>query len=408
MIGSPAPTNLSRRRLVLPGMDPLVPAPPCSPPGSSIRVFLCGDVMTGRGIDQVLPHPSNPQLYEPYLNSALGYVRLAERHSGLLPRPVDCAYIWGEALGEWARRRPHVRIVNLETSITTSDNFVPKGINYRMSPDNAACLTVSGADCCVLANNHVLDWGTDGLVETLRVLKRHGLKAVGAGRNAAEAASPAMLEAPGGARVIVAAFCTWTSGVPDDWAAGADRPGVNLIEPDVATVERLAGQLAPIRRAGDLVVASIHWGPNWGYEVPAAHRRFARALIERAGVSVVYGHSSHHPMAIEVHEGRLILYGCGDFLNDYEGIEGHDAFRSDLALMYFADLDPASGALAALEMVPLQIRKFRLNRPAADDVGWMRRRLDRECRRFGGHVRPLEDGLALSWPRSAQPALGGS
>ena len=396
MIGLPAPSKLNRRQLVLAGMGSLVPIPLCGPPESSIRIFLCGDVMTGRGIDQVLPHPSDPQLYERYVASAVDYVRLAERQSGPLPRAVDCAYIWGEALAEWGRRRPHVRIINLETSITTSDDFVPKGINYRMSPENAACLAVAEPDCCVLANNHVLDWGPDGLVETLRVLERLGVQAVGAGRNAAEAAAPAVLDVRGGARVIVAAFCTRTSGVPDDWAAGPERPGVNFIELDDAIAERLAKQVATIRRTGDVVVASIHWGPNWGYEVPAAHRRMARALIERAGVSIVHGHSSHHPMAIEVHEQRLILYGCGDFLNDYEGIEGHDAFRSDLALMYFADLDPADGALSALEMAPMQVRNFRLNRPAGGDVDWLRRRLDRECRRFGGQVRRAGEGLALS------------
>lgn len=361
-----------------------------------LRVFLCGDVMTGRGVDQLLPHPGDPQLYERYMNSALGYVALAERANGPIPRPVDPAYVWGEALGEWARREPLVRIVNLETSITVSDDFEPKGVNYRMNPQNAACLAAARPDCCVLANNHVLDWGAEGLAETLDVLQQLGIPSAGAGRSAAEAEAPAILEAGPAARVIVAAFCTRTSGVPDDWAAGPAQPGVNLIEPDAAAAERLAQTLAPLRRPGDIVVASIHWGPNWGYDVPAAHRRFAHALIERAGVSIVHGHSSHHPMAVEVHGGRLVLYGCGDFLNDYEGIGGHEAFRADLTLMYFADID-SDGALARLELVPLQIRNMRLNRPAPADVRWLQRRLDRQCRRFGGRIERTVDGLALSW-----------
>jgi len=364
--------------------------------GPPLRIFLCGDVMTGRGVDQVLPHPGDPQLYERYMDSALGYVALAERANGPIHRPVDPAYVWGEALGEWERRAPLFKILNLETSVTVSDDFEPKGVNYRMNPQNAASLAAASPDCCVLANNHVLDWGADGLAETLDVLQHLRIPAVGAGRSAAEAEAAAILDARPGARIIVAASCTETSGVPDRWAAGPARPGVNLIEAGAAAVERLARTLETLRRPGDVVVASIHWGPNWGYEVPAAHRRFAHALIERADVSIVHGHSSHHPMAIEVHEGRLILYGCGDFLNDYEGISGYEAFRSDLALMYFAEVE-RDGALARLEMVPLQIRKMRLSRPASSDLEWLQQRLDHECRRFGGRIGRTAEGFALSW-----------
>ena len=369
------------------------------PRRAAIRLFLCGDVMMGRGLDQVLPHPGDPTLHESYMSSAMDYVRLAERRSGPLPKPVDCTYVWGAALDEWERRRPDLRIINLETSVTTSDDFDPKGINYRMSPGNAACLAPARPDCCVLANNHVLDWGPNGLVETLDVLKGLGLKTAGAGQTAAEAAAPAILQAPGGPRVLVVSCCTRTSGVPDIWAARPDDLGVNLIEPDVAAAERLARGLERVRRAGDIVVVSVHWGPNWGYAVPPVHRRFAHALIDLAGVALVHGHSSHHPLAMEVHNGRLILYGCGDFLNDYEGIAGHEDFRPDLALMYFPSLDRA-GALTRLDIVPLQVRRFRLNRPAASDLAWIGRRLDRECRRFGGAVRQTRQGMALSWADS--------
>src|SRR5271165_5172185 len=105
-----------------------------------MRIFLCGDVMTGRGIDQALPHPCSPVLHEGYVNSAIDCLRLAEQANGPVPRPADFAYVWGARLDEWLSARPHARIVNLETSITRSDAFEPKGINYRMSPENAPCL----------------------------------------------------------------------------------------------------------------------------------------------------------------------------------------------------------------------------------------------------------------------------
>ena len=97
-----------------------------------------------------------------------------------------------------------------------------------------------------------------------------------------------------------------------------------------------------VKRAGDVIVASIHWGSNWGYGFRERSALRAR-LIDAAAVDVVHGHSSHHPKAIEVYRDRLILYGCGDFLNDYEGIRGYEAFRADLALMYFPTFDPRPG-----------------------------------------------------------------
>lgn len=154
---------------------------------SALTLFLCGDVMTGRGIDQILPYPSNPRLYEDYLTSALDYVALAEERVGPIPRSTAFSYIWGDALEELDRVYPDARIINLETSITTSGEPEPKGINYRMNPANAPCLTAAQIDCCVLANNHVLDWGVAGLHETLETLSANGLKSAGAGRDVVEA-----------------------------------------------------------------------------------------------------------------------------------------------------------------------------------------------------------------------------
>jgi poly-gamma-glutamate synthesis protein (capsule biosynthesis protein) len=124
-------------------------------------------------------------------------------------------------------------------------------------------------------------------------------------------------------------------------------------------------------------VASIHWGGNWGYEIAQAQSQFAHLLIDRGHVDVVHGHSSHHVKGIEVYRERLILYGCGDFLTDYEGIAGYERFRDDLGLMYFASVDPASGALQGLRMVPTRIRRMRLERAPLADVLWLRDVLNR-------------------------------
>jgi poly-gamma-glutamate synthesis protein (capsule biosynthesis protein) len=366
----------------------------------AMTLFLCGDVMTARGIDQVLPHPGDPALHEPYLKSARAYVALAEKAHGPIPRPLAFDYVWGDALGEWARVRPDVRIVNLETAVTARGDWqLGKGIHYRMHPGNVSSLTAAGIDCCVLANNHVLDWGYAGLDDTLATLQHAGIRTAGAGRDAAEAQAPAVLPAAGKGRVLVFAFGAASSGIPPAWGAAAGQPGVNLLaDLSDATLRRIAAQVKAAKRAGDVAVASIHWGGNWGYEVPDAHRRFAHGLIEHCAVDVVHGHSSHHPLGVEVYRERPILYGCGDFINDYEGIAGYEAYRGDLGLMYFLGMDPASGRLVRLQMIPMQRRRFRLNRAAAKDIRWLREQLDRESRRFGSQVAARSDGsLELRW-----------
>ncbi len=372
-----------------------------------IRLSLCGDVMIGRGIDQVLAHPCDPALHESYAHSALHYVRLAEEANGPIPRRADPSYIWGAALDQWSLEEPDGRIINLETSVTRSGDYVVKGINYRVSPENANCLAAAAIDCCVLANNHVLDWGYAGLSETLATLHRLGIKTAGAGRDLDEASSPARLDFGDKGRVLVFSFALPSSGVPRGWAATGGSPGVNFL-PDLspANVAKAGAQIARARQQADVILVSIHWGSNWGYEIPDDQRRFAHALIDDFGVSVVHGHSSHHARGIEIYRGRLVLYGCGDFLNDYEGIPGYEEFRGDLALMYFAHLDAAQADLVSLEMVPLQIRNFRFVQPSSRDVEWLQQRLDRECRRLGaGVVLTAAGRLALVSGPSSEPPV---
>lgn len=368
-------------------------APPLVQQRQTIRLFLCGDVMLGRGIDQMLSHPCDPSLHEDYVNSALDYVRLAETANGPIARPVADAYVWGVALEELAQMQPDVRIINLETSITRSEDYAPKGINYRMSPENADCLREAGIDCCVLANNHVLDWGHAGLIETLATLQRLRIKSAGAGHNLDEAAAPAIVPIPGKGRVVVYSFASPTSGTSRGWAAMPDRAGVNLL-PDLsqATASRVIDRIVHDRQPGDLIVVSIHWGPNWGYSIPEDQRSFAHRLIDGANVSIVHGHSSHHPKAIERCQNRLILYGCGDFLNDCEGIRGYEEFRGDLAIMYLADLEPGSGALAGLDMVPFRMQRFQLVRPLVADVAWLCETLGRESATLGTQLMMRAEG----------------
>jgi poly-gamma-glutamate capsule biosynthesis protein CapA/YwtB (metallophosphatase superfamily) len=358
-----------------------------------LTLFLAGDVMTGRGIDQILPYPSAPDLHEPFVTDAREYVRLAEEVSGAVPRGVNPAYLWGDAIAEWEAVAPLARIVNLETSVTRSDEYERgKSIHYRMHPENIGCLTAARLDVCVLANNHVLDYGCTGLFETLETLQHAGIMSVGAGRNLEEARRPAMCSLPAGGRLIVAACAHGSSGVPDNWAALADDAGVDVL-PDLSdeTAAAVAGHLTSHKRPGDITVLSMHWGDNWGYDVPRRHIEFAHRLVD-SGLDIVFGHSSHHVRPIEVYREKLILYGCGDFIDDCEGISGYEHYRDDLVLMFFPSVDPATGRLLSLRMTPLQIRKLRLNRASTADSHWLCTTLNRISAPSGARVDVTPDG----------------
>ena len=334
----------------------------------SALLFLAGDVMTGRGIDQILPHPSEPAIFEDLARSALDYVELAERAHGQVNRPVDFAYVWGEALGELERRRPSARIVNLETAVTTSRIAEPRGINYRMNPANIGILGAAKIDCAVLANNHVLDWGEAGLLDTLATLKTAGIQTCGAGGTLSEASQPAIIEVGAAGRICVYGFGCADSGIPHHWAAGKRRPGVRLLT-DLSnrTAVQIAAEIIVHKRSGDITIVSIHWGANWGYRITSEEQAFAHALIDFGACDILHRHSSHHARAIEVYRNRLILYGCGDFINDYEGIRGYEAYRGDLSVMYLPRLNAVSGELETLTLVPFQMHRLRLQRASRAD-----------------------------------------
>jgi poly-gamma-glutamate capsule biosynthesis protein CapA/YwtB (metallophosphatase superfamily) len=328
--------------------------------------------------------PNDPVLHESYVQDAREYIRLAEQKHGRINLSVKDDYIWGFALQAIEQANPAARIINLETAVTTSDRFWEgKAVHYRASPANIGSLAAARLECRTLANNRVLDWGYPGLSDTLHCLRQAGMKIAGAGANKSAARMPAILPTDAGNRILVFGLAAADSGVPPAWAAGEDRPGVARL-PDFSekSFADTAGTIMASRRDDrDIVIASIHWGGNWEYDIPSKHRDFAHRLIEEAGVSLVHGHSSHHVKGIEVHRGRLILYGCGDLITDYEGIPGKEAFRGDLGLLYFCELDETTGRLNALHMQPTQMRQMRLCCPSEADLAWLQNTLNREGRR---------------------------
>ncbi|MGW4501941.1 CapA family protein, partial [Micromonospora sp. NPDC004336] len=184
-----------------------------------LALFLGGDVMTGRGVDVILPAAGPPELREPAVRDARGYVDLAEAAAGPVPRPAPPHWPWGEALALLDALRPDVRVVNLETAVTGRGEHAPaKAIHYRMHPGNLPCLTAARLDVCALANNHSLDFGAVGLTDTLDALTGAGIGTAGAGRDAPSAWAPARVPLAGGRRLLV-------------WSVGAGRTPVRWRNP---------------------------------------------------------------------------------------------------------------------------------------------------------------------------------
>ena len=193
--------------------------PERAPPPPRLVLALGGNMMTGRGVDQVLPHPGAPRLWESYAKSALDYVALAEAESGSVPQPLAYEELWGEALELLEASNAAARVVNLETSVTAAgEPWEGKAVHDRMSPENAPVLAAAELSCVSLANNHALDFGAAGLLETVAALERVGVRQAGAGRTLAQARAPAVVPLAGGGRLLVFGVGSITSGIPRAWA----------------------------------------------------------------------------------------------------------------------------------------------------------------------------------------------
>jgi poly-gamma-glutamate synthesis protein (capsule biosynthesis protein) len=314
-------------------------------------------------------------------------------------------FLTGDGLAVLEEIGPDARIINLETSVTTaSDHWPVMGIYYRMHPDNVPVLTAARVDVAVLSNNHVMNFKRPGLAETLDTLKAVSIRTVGAGQDLAAAQAPAVIPLSDGGRILVYGIAERNSGIPPEWAAKSHRSGLNDFQAlHGKHADRFIEYVHSQRQPGDRAIVSIHWGGNWGYEIPAAQRDFAHRLIDEAGVDVVHGHSSHHVKGIEVWNERPIFYGCGDLISDYEGIAHNREYRGELVLMYFVTLDAKTGALQQLEMAPMRVRRFRLQHASESEADWLRKTMNRQCGELGGRIELAGKGrLRLGWdPRPA-------
>ena len=372
---------------------------------ASICIGFVGDVMLGRGIDAILPNHVDGTIYESFMRDASGYVNLAIRHTGPLPQDElkerGHYYIWGDLMETLTI--PDLMVVNLETALTTSEDYAKwKGIHYRAHPLNVQSLRAFGPNSIfTLANNHVLDWGVEGLKETIATLDEAQMKHVGAGLSFDDARVPAISTIQK-RQVSVVAVGFLSAGVPKQWEAGRfNNSGVCYMEePTKANAEEIMKQ---IQNIDSIKVVSLHMGPNWNDKIPHTWRHFAHNLIDN-GADVVVTHSSHHVKGIEVYKDRMISYGLGDFLNDYEGItgQGYEAYRQDLTCLYLPCLN-VNGELQTIEIIPCKINHLKVQRATDEnDIGWICSALSREGKNLGTFCEKVQDrngnmNLRIRW-----------
>lgn len=264
-------------------------------------------------------------------------------------RPPE--YPWGDTLP--LLRRADALVGNLE--FVLADDGAPwpgKTFHFRADSRVVSSLEAAGFALVSVANNHVLDFGPDAALQSLATLAQRGIRFAGAGANADAARKPAVVRRNG----LTIAMLAFTDNEPD-WEAGLESTGVHHVPVDLHD-PRAAGLFAAIARerdVADLIIVSAHWGGNWGVDVPRSHRSFARALVD-AGADVVFGHSPHIVRGVEVFRGRPILYGAGDFVDDYavDPVERND--RSFVFVLRTADAVPIELRLHPTEIVDFQAR----------------------------------------------------
>ena len=321
---------------------------------------LVGDVMLGRGV-----------------NDALRNLRPEQPWGDVLPL-LDAT---------------DLRIINLECALT--DHKQPwartsKVFHFRADPSAVEVLRAARVDGCSLANNHILDFEEQGLLDTLKHLEVSSIQYAGAGCNQEEAARPALLEThfDSASRVALLAF---TDNEPP-FAAGPDRPGTNYlpvsVEPEV--LDRVEAAVTTAREAGaGTIVFSNHWGPNMVQRPNALFRRFAHAVMDR-GVDIYYGHSAHIFQGVEIYRGKPILYDTGDFIDDY-AVDSR--LRNDWSFLFNVSLEDRE--FRCLELFPVTLPYARVELAKGCEREAIFERMERLSDEMGTTLVRYEDRLVF-------------
>ncbi|WP_048810076.1 CapA family protein [Candidatus Methylacidiphilum infernorum] len=312
-----------------------------------MRIILVGDVMLGRKVDEWL-------------------------------EKADFSYPWGDLLPLF--RCADWKGCNLECVMTDLDqpeDLPPKIFRFSSKLKNIEVLKEAGIRAVSLANNHVLDWGTEALAEMLDGLDALGILHSGAGMNREECRRPAVDHIHG----FKIGFLAFSDNEPS-WEASESKPGIHYvpIEPNDPRAKFLFKLVQKTKSQVDFLIVSAHWGPNWGFEVPSEHLDFAHRLIEN-GADLVYGHSPHVFRAVEVFHGKVVLYSCGDFIDDYS-VDPY--FRNDWSFVFLLGIEKAK--IVSVRLFPVVISNFRAQKAKGREAREILEKMVSLCRALGTTV----------------------
>lgn len=242
-------------------------------------------------------------------------------------------------------RESDLAVLNLEAAVTTREQPFPlyKRYLYKVHPAALEAMTWAGVGAVTLANNHVMDYGRAGFLDTLGNLRRAGIVAIGAGESNAEARRGAVFKIRG-TRVGVLSYLADTlmhSVYVRSFAAGLTGGCARL------GLAAARSDLQRMRRHADVVVAVVHWGSNYS-EITLAQRIYGRLLLD-FGADVVIGHHPHIHQPVALHRGKPILYSLGNYAF---GTPGREWFRHGM----LARLRLRERRLARVELIPLLVQ----------------------------------------------------
>lgn len=355
---------------------------------NNLSLAMVGDVMLGRLVNEVMQHPFKDDEHYAFAR------KMVARRGRVLKEGegVEWTYPWGDTLE--LLQKADCRLINLETSVTTWNHKYPnKVFNYRMHPGNLEALKAANVEYCSLANNHIIDYSIPGMNDTVLALDSIGIKHAGAGANAEAALQPALLPVKGKTFAVFSfsdhGCCQYTKDGRDLWAAEKTKPGFNFINVDQYDISKDPLNLRTILTApkrenkAEAVIFSVHWGPNYAWMPADSIVNLAHFLIDECGVDIIHGHSAHHIQGIEVYKGKPIIYGCGDFVDDY-AVDEH--YRNDNGSLYVVNLDPATLQFRSLYVYPTFIEAFQARRALGEDYKWIVHTMTKLCRRLNTKV----------------------
>jgi poly-gamma-glutamate capsule biosynthesis protein CapA/YwtB (metallophosphatase superfamily) len=303
-----------------------------------MRLALAGDTMLGRGVARELATRA-PQ--------SLVAAEIAE-----LMRAAD------------------ICIVNLECCISERGKAVPKTFNFRAPPQAVETLVHIGVDCVLLANNHALDYGVEGLLDTFSHLREAGIGWAGAGETVERARAPVVVKG-----LPVVAFSDHQA----DFAAGPNRAGI-------AHADIRGGLPDWLLESAPGAFVCPHWGPNMTPR-PLPRVRAAARRLRDAGAALVAGTSAHVFHGVELR----VLYDLGDFIDDY-AVDRR--LRNDLGLLFLVDLEP--GGPSRMEAVPIRLEHAYTRLARGEETDWIRRRFREACAALGTEAREENGRLIVA------------